>query len=337
MIFSGAPKSGCKTLTTISRITILLGLLLSLTACTRAAGQIEQISVSPDGTLIALAYRTNDTCLIYKVPIDGGVVARLTQAKAGWEFSPAFSDDGKLIAYSYDPGKSHSQIVVVNSDGSNARFFHTADGDDSYPVFAPKSGGIYFARSRYFGSYSPIATPHPHEWDIFSADLDGNRVKQLTHERYYQISRSSLSPDGKRLMFQVETQTGSKLEIHSLDQASKPVILLQPHVPGQPRLGPALSDPQFLPGGQDIVFMAASEGKSGYDYDVYRMDLATGALKKLTDANGYSTGLTVSANGRAAALLKWTLDWHKSPVASQVYLLDLQTHSIKPIQLTGLK
>jgi Tol biopolymer transport system component len=325
-------------MTRISAIGMFSLLMLSLTACQRtASGQVQEVAVSPDGTLVALAYRKDNTCFIYKVPLNTGTATRLTRAETGRELSPAFSMDGKLIAYSYDAGKSQSRVRVVNADGSNGRSFATSEGDDSYPIFSPNGTKIYFASSRYFGSYSPIATPHEHEWDFFSADLDGKNIRQLTTQSYYLVSKPSVSPDGKQLMFKVERyRTGSQFEIHSLEQPAKPTVLLQPHVPGESRMGPVAEDPQFLPDGKSIMFMAASDGKSGYDYDVYRMTLATGALEKLTGANGYSTGLAISADGGTAIFLKWKLDWHKTPVSSELYSLDLQTHSVRPVKITGL-
>jgi Tol biopolymer transport system component len=64
-----------------------------------------------------------------------------------------------------------------------------------------------------------------------------------------------------------------------------------------------------MPDGKSILFMAASDGKHGYDYDVYRLDLGTGTLERLTNGNGYATDLKVSADGNTAVFLKWHSDW----------------------------
>lgn len=96
------------------------------------------------------------------------------------------------------------------------------------------------------------------------------------------------------------------------------------------------STPVFSPDGKTIVFMAASDGKHGYDYDVYRLDLQTGSWERLTKGNGYATNLTVSMNGKTAVFLKWRSDRHATLVGSEVYLLDLETRKLISLSITGL-
>jgi Tol biopolymer transport system component len=83
--------------------------------------------------------------------------------------------------------------------------------------------------------------------------------------------------------------------------------------------------------------MAASNGKlgHGYDYDVYRLDIVSGAVGRLTKGNGFATDLKVSADGATAAFLKWRLDGHHRPVTSEIYVLDVQTEKVTPLKITG--
>lgn len=305
------------------------------------SGRINDITFSPDGRFIVLSYSKAGSCFIYKVALDTSSASRLTRAKTGCESSPTISADGKLLAYSYAAEReTHSRILITDVDGLNTRSLTTSESDDFFPMFTYNGRQIYFARSRSFGNYSPIAQPHRHEWDIFSADVEGSNVRQLTHESLYDMSKPSLSPDGKALLFATHAYgTGAQFVIYSLEQPAKPKRLLQPHVPEEPKLSgrpsPEFDSPNYLPGG-DIVFMAASQGRSGYDYDVYRMEVATGSLEKLTSDNGYSTGLHVSVNGKTAMFLKWKLDWQKTPADSELYLLDLQTHKLTLFKISGL-
>jgi Tol biopolymer transport system component len=107
-------------------------------------------------------------------------------------------------------------------------------------------------------------------------------------------------------------------------------------VPKGSRNDPIYVNPQYLPDGKSILFMAASDGKSGYDYDVYRMELATGALERLTHGNGFASDLCVFPDGRTAVFQKWHSDWHRTPVDGELYLLDLRTHQLTPFKVTGL-
>ena len=81
--------------------------------------------------------------------------------------------------------------------------------------------------------------------------------------------------------------------------------------------------------------MAATGGKREDHYDVYRLNLETGAIEKLTEGNGNAGGLKLLPDGKTAVFLKWRHDWHWTIVGTDVYLLDLQTHKLTPFMVSG--
>jgi Tol biopolymer transport system component len=83
--------------------------------------------------------------------------------------------------------------------------------------------------------------------------------------------------------------------------------------------------------------MAASNGKRGFDYDVYRLSLQTGELERLTTGNGYATDLRVFADGKTAVFLKWRTNWRATPVKSELYLLNLESHYVTPLKVNGME
>src|SRR5579864_7816971 len=303
---------------------------------------IESVSISPDGKVLAITVKDGSAGFIYKVVVETGTASRLTLADSGQESSPSFSPDGMRIAYAYWPGKgARSKIIIVNVDGSDPREWPPSRGDDLSPIFSPDNKTIVFSRSGYFGSYSPIAEPHPHAWSFYASDLDGTNMRELTTESFYMASLPSISPDGKTMVVVTEgLNTSSKIAIYSLDRAGQPVLLLQPHVPKEAdHKNPIFNRPNYMPDGKSILFMAASNGRlgHGYDYDVYRLNIGTTALERLTNGNGYATDLRVSADGRTAVFLKWRSDWHGTPVKSALYLLDVQAHRVMPLKVNGLE
>jgi Tol biopolymer transport system component len=297
---------------------------------------MQSVSVSPDGKFIAMDFIKDNTSFIYKIAVDTGNATRLTDAKSGDELSLAFSPDGRFIAYAYSPGNGEdSRIIIGNIDGSNLHTWSPSKVRDFSPVFSPDNKTIVFTRSGYYGSYSPIAQPHHHAWDFYAADLDGTNVRQLTRDSFYKASALSLSPDGKNLVVVTEgLDTPEQIAIYLLDRPEKPAQLLRPRVPGHERI---YNCANYMPDGKSILFMAASGGKHGYDYDVYRLDLGTGAIERLTKGNGYATDLRVFANGKTAVFLKWRSDWHATPVKSELYLLDIQSHEVTPLKVSGLE
>jgi dipeptidyl aminopeptidase/acylaminoacyl peptidase len=302
--------------------------------------RIESVSISPDGKVIAVDFVNGKTSHIYLIAVDTGNATRLTHANTGEESNLTFSPDGKHIAYTYFPEDgAPSRIVIGNADGSDLHEWSRSRDKvrDFSPVFSPDNKTMIFARSGYYGSYSPIAQPHHHAWDFYAADLDGTNVRQLTDESFYIASALSVSPDGKSMVVVTEgLETPQQIAIYSVDHPEKPVRLLRPHVPREPNHEGIYNCPNFMPDGNSILFLAASEGRHGYDYDVYRLDLGTGVLESLTKGNGYATDLKVSADGTTAAFLKWRKNWIGEVTDAELYLLGLESHKLTPLKVSGL-
>ncbi len=300
-------------------------------------GAIGGMTLSPDGQYLVLSRSQNGSTHLYKVALESGSSTRLTSASAGFETSPSYSPDGKQIAFAFTAQRGQpSRIFVMGADGSNPHPLYTtkADGNDFFPRFAP-DGTVYFARSSFFGHYSPIARPSLHEWDIYSVNPEDGQLRQITNKRFYRVSEPSLSRDGKKMLFSVETETGSQLQLYSLDSQAPPSIL-QPHVPHEPS-SPIYAGAALAPDGQTVIFMAASQGARAFDYDVYRVDLASNAVEKLTTANGYSTNLCVSSDGSRAVFLRWSSKYGGTPTVSTVYLLDLLSKRLSALPITGTR
>jgi Tol biopolymer transport system component len=312
--------------------------LLPLTAWSQTPhDRMESVSVSPDGKTIAVDFIKGKTSHIFLIALDTGNATRLANDSKGEESDLSFSPDGKHIAYTYfPPDGQRSRIMVGNVDGSDLHSWLPSVDDvrDFSPVFSPDNKTMIFSRSHFYGNYSPIAQPHHHAWDFYAADLEGTNIRQLTSESFYNASRLSVSPDGKSVVVMTEDlDSPPKIAVYSLGHPDKPVQVFRPLVPGHEKI---YNCPNFMPDGKSILFLAATEGWRYYDYDVYRVDLQTGAVEKLTKQNGYATDLRVFADGKTAAFLKWRSDRHATPVQSELYLLDLQSHNVTPVKINGL-
>ena len=320
---------------------LLLLLHVPATCAANSEGQMRGVAISPDGKLVAVEFRSGSTSFIYKIAVDTGIAIRLTDTKAGVESSPAFSADGKRITFTYWPtGASHSEIILANVDGSAMQQWSFLGASAFYPVLSPDNKTIVFGQSGFYGSYSPIAQPHLHAWSFYASDLDGTNLRQLTDESFYAATAPSVSPDGKNLaVMTIGVDTPQQIAIYSLDHPGKPLLSLRPHVPKEAdRKEPIVDYPNYMPDGKSILFMAASNGRlwKGFDYDVYRVEIGTGAVEQLTKRNGYATDLKVSADGKTAVFLKWRSDWRGTPVKSELDVLDMQSRKLAALKVIGL-
>ena len=288
----------------------------------------------PDGDYIAAVYSHAGSSFIYKISIATGVATRLTGAEQGFEGLPSFSPDGRRIAYSYSPGgEVHSHIVIANIDGSEPHSWPTSATSDLRPVFLADNEHILFARAGYYGNYSPIAQPALHEWSFYVADLDGANVRPIADEGFYYVSRVSLSPDGKRMLFVSKGDRSDVIEVYSLLQPSEPIISIKPAVEVSHQEA-IVADAMYMPDGKSILFNAATNDLTHFDYDIYRMDLQTQKVDRLTRKIGYAYGLQLSRDGKTAIFMRDSSHWFRHK--TEIFLLDIATRKLTLFTISGI-
>ena len=122
-------------------------------------------------------------------------------------------------------------------------------------------------------------------------------------------------------------------KIYSITHQGPALQTLQPQIPNEvDHKNPIFAYPNYLPDGS-ILFMAANRR---FDYDVYRLNPSTGAIEKLTSGNGYATELKVSADGNISVFLKWRKNWMGELAGCEVSILDLNSRTVRPLQISGL-
>jgi Tol biopolymer transport system component len=299
-----------------------------------AKPEFGPVTYSPDGKYIVFSYEFAKTCFLYRASLESGQATRITAAPDGCESDPSYSADGKLIAYSYRlPEQQKSAIYLVGADGANPHLLVGGGEDDAFPAFSPRTAEIFFLRSQFFGNYDGINPDRRHDIDLFTTDLSG-KVQQITSRKYYDASPPSVSPDGGQVIFKTLEDSGDQILIYSTKDIHSPPLVLQPDVPNASK---SLGQVSFMPSGQSIVFMSASTGKNGYyDYDVFEMDLKDKKLTSFTTDNGYANGVRPSPDGRFAIFERWEMK-NGDPNGNGLFLLDLKTHQISRLNITGIE
>jgi Tol biopolymer transport system component len=301
-------------------------------------GRIAGISFAPDGRSVLLSRSHGKSSFLYKVTLATGESVRLTRAASGIETSPAYSPDGRLVVFLYATSpqeRPHIFIMDTNDNSIHALFSSRVDAEDLSPRFTPDGTRIYFARMEASSDLSTSVPSASQTWDIYSADLKGENLQPLTDRHFQPFSALSFSRDGKKLLYSTDGQSGSELHLYSLDEPSEPERKLEPHV-SHLSGSPVYANAALSPDGRQVYFLAASsQGNEAFDYDVYRLGLADNSIEKLTAANGYATDLCISADGTSAVFLRWTSRWGSLPNINKMYLLNLATKSLSPVNVTG--
>ncbi len=227
--------SGASNLTwnDVFRLDLATGEERELTRARRA----EEPDVSPDGKLVACTVGGPGTRQLAVVPIEGGVPRVLAADVPGFAYSPAFSPDGRLIAYSrWKPGGLRDIHVYELATGAD-RALTNDRAMDVDPRFAPDGHTIVFSSDRTGIS------------NIFAYDLETDRLQQVTNVLAGAF-QPAVSPDGKRLVYMGFTSAGYDLFEAPFDPWSwlpaQPFANVRPDAPTDP--GSVADSPDAPPG-----------------------------------------------------------------------------------------
>jgi Tol biopolymer transport system component len=183
--------------------------------------------VSPDGRLIACAVTVGEQGprQLALVPIDGGPPRLLAPGAPGFAYSPAFSPDGRLLAYSrWKPG-GFRDIHVYDLEAGIDRALMVDRAMDIDPRFSPDGRFLLFASDRT-GIY-----------DIYAYELVSKRILQVTNV-VAGAFQPVVSPDGKQLVFTGFTSEGFDLYAMPFDPAhflpAQPYANARPDAPTDP-------------------------------------------------------------------------------------------------------
>jgi Tol biopolymer transport system component len=114
---------------------------------------------------------------LYSMDPSGGSTTRLTHLNTGVS-SPAWSPDGRRVAFSQTGGESSpAAISVMNADGTGLHALTSGDSLNGDPSWSPDGSLIAFDSDRAGVSSSGI-----HNYDIYDMRPDGSGVTRLTDD-----------------------------------------------------------------------------------------------------------------------------------------------------------
>jgi eukaryotic-like serine/threonine-protein kinase len=284
-----------------------------------------QVSWSPDGAWLAVAERESDSPSgIFVIPVERGERRRLTSNPVNKDWWPAFSPDGRFLAYSSCIGYSSCDVQLLEL------------GPDCQPRGQPRrltdqasyTTGIAWTpdgKSVVFGAARDMVTDHLWRVPVSRAAMPeriemagtfsrtpsishrGNRLAYAHGGDDYDIVKfqdgvlsrnfisstlrednAQFSPDGKRIAY-MSNLGGTSFEVYVCSQdGSNPVQLT--YGPGRHQ-----GTPRWSPNGRWIAF--DSQGLNGR-WDVYVIDSAGGQSHLVTKSPADEGIASWSRDGR---------------------------------------
>lgn len=164
-----------------------------------AAGTIENTGLSPKGERAVFAARGD----VFSVPIEHGPTRNLTRSSGAHDRSPAWSPDGKKIAYVSD-ASGEDDVYVVDQDGSGTpeRLTQRTSGRIDNLLFSPDGKQITYSDQ---------------QGKLYLLDLASKESVEIADDKSPFGLDPSWSPDSRYLAVSLADDSGLRsLWIHSL-------------------------------------------------------------------------------------------------------------------------
>jgi tricorn protease len=270
-------------------------------------------ALSPDGSTLAFAWGGD----IWTVPTNGGTATRLTSNPAV-ESGPAFSPDGRLLAFNSDREGSKQVYVMPAVGGDPKRITWHTDGYD-VREWMPDGNALLVNIARDMSWMRESRASR-----LAVLNVNERRAEQVLFDDY--ASDGAVSADGKRVLFMREGSEswwrqgyrGSRagqIWIFNRDDSSFKEVVSD---------GTESRWPMWKPDGKGFYFVSNRDGT----YNLWEHDLVAGRDTKHTSFKGDSVVFpAISRDGKTLVLrVKFDLyRWH--PGDKELVKIDIDAAS----------
>jgi dipeptidyl aminopeptidase/acylaminoacyl peptidase len=268
--------------------------------------------------------------------------------------NPQLSPDGRQILYTrrwINPvdDRWDSQLWIMNADGSRARYLT----DGSNATWSPDGTRIAY-----------LAQGEPRGQQIFVRWMDAEGATSQVTRVTERPSSLTWSPDGTRIAFNmlVPDRQRWRVSLPARPQGARwaedPTVVERMHyrrerqgytpqghdhifvvdangaAPRQVTSGDwNHGSPEWTPDGRSILFTSLRVEDAEYRWretEIYRVDVASGAITQLSDYRGPKRGATVSPDGRRVAFAgyPWNRDTYRE---WDLYVMDMDGSNLRPL------
>jgi Tol biopolymer transport system component len=240
---------------------------------------------------------------IYIVGAGGGRMRRLTNTANVEDVTPAWSPNGRRIAFGRRTGGPAGwRLYSIDPSGKDQQPITARMGLANEPSWSPNGRRLAFA-------WMPRRPPSNFAQQVALVNADGHGFRVLTHYAKFKggTGHPAWSPDGKTILFsgRLSIREGARSDIWSV----------HPSGAGLRRFVAGGGDAAWSPDGKSIAFSRRG--------DIYTATAAGKALRQLTHGSyADSTAPAWSPDGRRIAFTTTHYDQTKSPVSACLTVMN---------------
>jgi TolB protein len=160
----------------------------------------------PDGRIVFVSCLPSQgeppECSVVAIRADG--TGREELARLGYAVGFDVSPDGRRVVYARVEGQSHyehSELHVMNVDGTDRRRITDNDAGDGSPTWSPDGTRIAFISNRAESAPCLYHDCTGSTSELYVMDADGGDVTRLTETPHDEGGLFSWSPDGTRIIY----------------------------------------------------------------------------------------------------------------------------------------
>jgi Tol biopolymer transport system component len=213
-----------------------------------------------------------DTYDIFMADLNGKIVKQLTHSK-GYDAEATLSPDGKKMIYTSDKDGDIDLYIMDLKSGKEKRITNTP-GYDGGAWFSPDGKKIIWRASRpkteaELKEYKELLAENmvaPTNMEVYTADIDGNNVKQVTS--YGQANWApAFLPDSKRIIFASnhEYKRGFPFNLYTINEDGTNLQKIS-------RDKGFDAFPMFSPNGKKLIFCSNRNNGGTRDTNVFVAD-----------------------------------------------------------------
>lgn len=256
---------------------LLLPILLLINTLVSGRGRQDGVSygVSQDGKWIVFSNSGANSLFLHQL---ANSQTSLLKSGRGERINPAFSPDGEQVVYAYrETLKEPWRLRIVSRQGGgDSELLPGTPYAQLEPAWSPDGQQIAFLGPALHRPYS-MGGMTWNDYDLYVVDSSGGRPKRLTDVKAYQMSAPAWSPDSERVLVDYSDPypagTSTVLEVDASSGKEVRKVTVPEHT----------GSPFYI----DSEVHVISDKEVPYNYELAKLDMASGEIGTLTDAKSY--------------------------------------------------